>query len=70
MMLLRELKAREDEERERFSRDLRWILEHASKDGENADIHNDCKLVHSHCLSHSEAYRNVLYDLYISEEKH
>ena len=54
MNMLRELKEREDKEKEERVRDFRYILQ-----GRNADG------IHSHVLTHSESYRNVLYDMYI-----
>ena len=61
MKLLRELKARQDQEKEDRVREIRyrfWDLE------ENKKIADDSSFGSS-CLTHSKSYRDILYDLYI-----
>lgn len=55
MKLIRELKVREDKEKEDRIRDFKYIL-----NGEG-----DARGVHNHPLTHSGSYRDVLYDMYI-----
>ena len=57
MMLLKELKEREEKETKRFNDSMFSLVEHFD-DYKEFDPHN-------HCLTHSGSYRDVLYDLYI-----
>lgn len=61
MKLLRELKARQDQEKEDRARDIEyrfWDLEKGKKIAD--DVSFGCS-----CLTHSKSYRDILYDLYI-----
>gem|GEM_PF-4467564 len=65
MNFLRELKKRQDEEKEDRIRTIGcgfWTLEEDKKIEDDARLHTDC-------LSHSKSYRDVLYDMYIREKK-
>lgn len=57
MKLLRELHERETKERSEFTDSMRSMLVDFDTFGEY-DPHN-------HCLTHSDSYRDVLYDMYI-----
>lgn len=58
MNLIRELKVRQDKEKEERIRDFAYILGRA--DGTTFGVHN-------HSLTHSKSYRDVLYDMYIMD---
>lgn len=62
MMLLRELKKRQDEEKKDHIRNFDsylWQIEKKTK--------VDASYYHSSVLTHSGSYRHVLYDLYIQD---
>lgn len=62
MHLLKELKTREDKEREERKNSMYFILRDKS---EGEGFKDWC--FQSHALTHSDAYREVLYDLYIRD---
>ena len=66
MNLLKELKIREDEEKQDRIRSMKSMLyETFDKDEQVADTH----CFHNHCLTHADSYRDVLYDMFIKREK-
>ena len=60
MLMLRELKVREEKERQDYSHSIRNMMDHP----EDFLIYDP----HNHILEHSKSYRDVLYDLYIRKE--
>ena len=63
MMMLRELKARQEDEAKDRRDSFESLIRHQAR-GEDNRLTLDC--LHSHPLSHSGAYRHLLYDLYIN----
>lgn len=63
MMMLRELKARQEDEAKDRRNSFEMLIRYQAK-GEDQSLTLEC--LHSHPLSHSGAYRHLLYDLYIS----
>lgn len=63
MMMLRELKARQEDEAKDRRDSFEMLIRYQAK-GEDQSLTLEC--LHSHPLSHSGAYRHLLYDLYIS----
>ena len=57
MMLLKQLKEREEKEQERFLDNMKSLFNYF-------DDHKDYN-PHNHPLEHSNSYRDVLYDMYI-----
>ena len=74
MMMLRELKARQDKEKADRAQTFRFTLWSMKENNEESvKIHIDG--LHNHVLEHSGAYRHILHDLYITptrywEEEH
>lgn len=62
MTLLEELNKREAEERDRMINNLEFALMDAGE-GETESLY--IKGIHNHVLTHSDSYRDILYDLYI-----
>ena len=59
MNMLKELYKREEEEQKEINNSIQSLLEYFDEHKE-FDIHN-------HCLTHSNSYRDVLYDMYIRD---
>lgn len=67
MMMIRELGERKEKEKEDFRRSLMFTFRSkAEKDDDGYRIH--LNNIHNHCLEHSNAYRDVLCDMYIQKE--
>ena len=63
MMMLKELKEREDKEREEEKDSIYLTIERMSSDVCEPDIYLDS--IHNHPLTHANSYRDILFDMYI-----
>lgn len=63
MHMLRELKARQEEEKKQRKSSIGFLFYRLQEDGKI----KDAGTFHNHCLEHSSSYRDVLYDLYIKK---
>lgn len=66
MSLLRELKAREDKETKEEISTIKSLLYEIQNEKEMSDVY--FRGYHSHCLTHSGSYRDILWDLYIKDK--
>ena len=65
MMMIRELGIRAEKERKDRKQSILFAFRNiAENDMDGYKIHMEA--IHNHCLEHSESYRNVLYDMYLS----
>lgn len=64
MMMLKELKERQDKEREEHRRDFESILS-LEAEGLKEQSKKVIDNLYNDCLTHARAYKDVLYDMYI-----